>query len=191
MTMQCLTIMVSLLLVQGAALAQSATEPDANCPLKSGLQKVQLAGGRFTVMTVKNLGPQPCQGAGGCTNEVEVHSFTRAVGDVQACCTRIQYGQMDVKKQNPNVKLRWKLKSLDGKTYVFNPNSVYIIPPPQPTPDDLDPPKLNGNRTLATINSVNKKPVTFNYGVSVSLKQADGNYLACDFNDPVIVNQGN
>ena len=181
-------IAVALMALQSAALAQ-ATAPDPNCPLKGLVEKSTLAGGRVAIRSVEKAGPQDCRGPGNCTNDVKVQSFTRSDG-AKACCTLIEWGTMRVIKGNHLAFLRWDLKPQDGKRYVFNPGGVFINPPPAPTPDDLGPLTLSAGDTKATIKSVNKNAVTFNYGVSVSLKQANGSYLACDLNDPVIVNQG-
>lgn len=189
MSIKVFALVLPLVLCQGLALAQTGPDPDPNCPLKQGMQKQQLASGRVTIMTTKNPGNKNCRGTADCTNEVEVQSFTRANGDA-ACCTRVEWASLTAIKGNHQVPLKWKLKPLDGKSYVFNPDGVSIIAPPSATPADLEGPRYNGNRSIATFKSVNNRAVTFNYGVSVSQKLPAGKYLACDLNDPIIVNEG-
>lgn len=180
---------VSLVLVHAAVLAQTGLEPDKNCPLKEGVLKQQISPGRVTSMTVKNKGNKDCKGAGDCTNNVEVQSFIRDNKE-PACCTRVEWASLTSVKKNKKAVFKWGLVSVDGKPYVFNPDGIYIIQPPVPTPGDLGPLKLSSKDTVAKIKSVNGYLVTFNYGVSVSLNLGGGKYLACDRNDPVIVNQG-
>jgi len=194
MTMRSVALAVVLVAVQGSALAQTGQAPDPNCPFNEGTQKRQLTPGRITTMTIKIPAEKshlPCNGNSICINDVEVQSFNRKEGGAEACCTRVTYGEMRVKQRDKNVPLKWEIKPLDRKSYVFNTDGVHFLPPPTPTPGDFEPPTYPGNRKFAKMISVNALPGTFNYGVSVSLKRPDGTYLACDPNDPVIVNQGN
>lgn len=189
MTMRSGALVVALVMAQGSALAQTRQRFDARCPLNVNVLEQQIAPGRLATMSVKNRGNKDCTESGDCSNIVEVAQFTRENGQA-ACCTRIEWASMTAIKDNKRVDFKWSIASPPNTRFVFNPNGIYFIQPPVPTPADLGPLKLSNHDQEARIKSINDGPVTFNYGVSVSMDLGQGKYLACDQNDPVIVNQG-
>ena len=173
-----------------AAFAQ-AVPPDPNCPLKGENAKVQATPGGLTIrpMSVKNPGPKDCKGKKDCTNQVEVQSFKRAVGGTDACCIRIEWGSLVVKKDK-NVPLLWQLVAKDSAKYSYTLGPAPIAINPAPQPNDFDPPVVQKKGQELKLGSINGRAKSFTYGLAVFREEASGQFLACDPNDPVIVNSG-
>ena len=177
------------MLIAAAAAAQSPDEVDPNCPLRSGpLVTKQLMPATSRILTVKNPAPKHCPG-GPCQMEVEVQSYTNSAG-APACCVRAEYGSFVVDKTKKNVVLRWNLRAKDSNQYLFNPGDGVKIINPLPNPGDFGPPSIHPHGQWYRIPSLNGRAQDFNYGFTIFRKDTNGNYLRCDPNDPLIVNEG-
>ncbi len=185
-------VLASLLLAASAVGAQPATKIDEKCPLQDMTGEgstLKMASGRSAVLSAKDAKPHECK-PGGCDIEVEAQTFARANGE-DACCIRIQYKYVVVPKRATQRRLRFNINSVDAKDYVFVTPPIRIIPPPNATIDDFDEIDVKQKGKQARIRSINVNKLDFNYGLNVIRRDGSGKTLACDLNDPIIVNQGN
>jgi len=183
-------LLACLLLSAGcfSALAQT-TAPDPACPLKGATPAVSVRP-KLGIRVSRKSGSHECPSSQ-CTSEVEVQSFTRANGEA-ACCLRNEWEQLTPKKANRNVTLRWDIRSVDRGAYVFNPsNAIVLLSPPPTQPNDFGPVRTAPNGKKVEMVAFNGRAAgPFSYEIHVFKDLGQGQFLACDVNDPLIANQG-
>lgn len=188
MTLRSMAIAMALVVVQGAVLAQ--TKALTACPWDSQRAATKMRSGGFTTMAAGTTTVK-CN-KNGCTIKVDVVSYTPA-NEPERCCTFIEHGRIEVEKKpkkDPAIPVTWTLVPKDNPNeYVFAPVNPIVLSPPG-APVDFESPTFKKADEF-TLGAVSHRAATFNYELTVFRKYKDGSYLACDPNDPVIVNQGN
>jgi hypothetical protein len=174
-----------------SAAAQTEDKPDPGCVWSTAPVTLQQSDGRMSILHVKHpTGVLNCTKTGNCRNEVEVKMFKRQADGSDACCYRIEWGEMRVTMRHKNVPIRWKLKSVDlPAQYEFDSPPVEFLV--ATTPDDFGNWALEGSNKTAKLISVNKRKLDFGYRLAISrVYPGTGTRLACDKADPLIGNQG-
>ena len=183
-------IAVSVALMYGAVFAQTQAVLPIKCPYDTKVTGLRLLGGGLSILSAGNsiLECKP----NGCQVKVKVASY-KPDYQPERCCSYIEHGTVVAlkkpKKDDPPIDLTWVLESAEaGNDYVFGTvNPISLTPLAQP--NDFDAPKFK-KKGEVTLPSVNRRFSVFNYGLTIFRANSDGSYLACDPNDPVIVNQG-
>lgn len=181
-----------LCLAAASVAAQPDDKPDPGCTWPTQPISIQRSGGSVSILHVKNpTGYLDCKKNNSCKNGVDVKMFKRQADNSDACCYRIDWGEMRVAKSHKDVPIRWKLKSVDSPSlkYEFSANAVDIFAPPLAL-NDFGAMILEDFKKTAKLISINGRKMDFSYRLAIDRVFPDGTRLACDKADPVIGNQG-